>query len=185
MDEPLSNLDAKLRAEMRTELSELQRRLATTMIYVTHDQAEAMTLGDRVAVLNNGSLLQVGTPDEIYARPDDLFVAGCLGNPTINTFTARLVSGPGSGQVVYADQRLQLDQQELRRHRIQPGPDQDVIVGIRPEALQAASDAPGGGQRARADGDGGEARVSGLGRARLHGPEPGQGHQQGEPCPLR
>jgi multiple sugar transport system ATP-binding protein len=141
MDEPLSNLDAKLRAEMRTELSELQRRLATTMIYVTHDQAEAMTLGDRVAVLNNGSLLQVGTPDEIYARPDDLFVAGCLGNPTINTFAARLVSGPGSCQVVYGDQRLQLDQQELRRHRIRPGPEQDVIVGIRPEALQAAGDA--------------------------------------------
>ena len=140
MDEPLSNLDAKLRAEMRTELSELQRRLATTMIYVTHDQAEAMTLGDRVAVLNNGSLLQVGTPDEIYARPDDLFVAGCLGNPTINTFTARLVSGPGSGQLVYGDQRLQLDPQELHRHRIQPGPDQDVIVGIRPEALQATGD---------------------------------------------
>ena len=85
MDEPLSNLDAKLRAEMRTELLELQRRLGTTMIYVTHDQAEAMTLGDRVAVLNNGSLMQVGTPDEIYARPDDLFVAGCLGSPTINT----------------------------------------------------------------------------------------------------
>jgi multiple sugar transport system ATP-binding protein len=145
MDEPLSNLDAKLRAEMRTELSELQRRLATTMIYVTHDQAEAMTLGDRVAVLNNGSLLQVGTPDEIYARPDDLFVAGCLGNPTINTFAARLVSGPGSCQVVYGDQRLRLDQQELRRHRIQPGPEQDVIVGIRPEALQAAGDAPTAG----------------------------------------
>jgi multiple sugar transport system ATP-binding protein len=145
MDEPLSNLDAKLRAEMRTELSELQRRLATTMIYVTHDQAEAMTLGDRVAVLNNGSLLQVGTPDEIYARPDDLFVAGCLGNPTINTFTARLESGPGSCQVVYGDQRLQLDQQELRRHRIQPGPEQDVIVGIRPEALQATGDAPAAG----------------------------------------
>ena len=146
MDEPLSNLDAKLRAEMRTELSELQRRLATTMIYVTHDQAEAMTLGDRVAVLNNGSLLQVGTPDEIYARPDDLFVAGCLGNPTINTFTARLVSGPGSGQLVYGDQRLQLDPQELHRHRIQPGPDQDVIVGIRPEALQAAAAVAGDGR---------------------------------------
>jgi multiple sugar transport system ATP-binding protein len=147
MDEPLSNLDAKLRAEMRTELSELQRRLATTMIYVTHDQAEAMTLGDRVAVLNNGSLLQVGTPDEIYARPDDLFIAGCLGNPAINTFAARLVSGQGSSQVVYGDQRVQLDPQELRRHRVQPGQDQDVIVGIRPEALQATGDAPAGGGR--------------------------------------
>jgi multiple sugar transport system ATP-binding protein len=145
MDEPLSNLDAKLRAEMRTELSELQRRLGTTMVYVTHDQAEAMTLGDRVAVLNNGSLLQVGTPDEIYARPDDLFVAGCLGSPAINTFAARLVSVPRPGQVVYGDQRLQLDEQELRRHRIQPGPDRDVIVGIRPEALRAAAAAPAAG----------------------------------------
>jgi multiple sugar transport system ATP-binding protein len=144
MDEPLSNLDAKLRAEMRTELSELQRRLGTTMVYVTHDQAEAMTLGDRVAVLNNGSLLQVGTPDEIYARPDDLFVAGCLGSPTINTFAARLVTTPGPAQLVYGDQRLQLDGDELRRHRIRPGPDRDVIVGIRPEALRAADAAAAG-----------------------------------------
>jgi ABC-type sugar transport system ATPase subunit len=83
----------------------------------------------------------VGMPDEIYARPDAMFVAGCLGNPTINTFTARLVSGPGSCQVVYGDQRLQLDQQEMRRHRIRPGPEQDAIVGIRPEALQAAEPA--------------------------------------------
>ena len=141
MDEPLSNLDAKLRAAMRTELLEIQRRLGTTTIYVTHDQAEAMTLGDRVAVLNNGSLLQVGTPDEIYARPADLFVAGCLGSPTINTFAARLVTGPGSSHVVYRDQRLQLDDEEVRRHAIRPGPDRDVIVGVRPEDVQPASDA--------------------------------------------
>jgi multiple sugar transport system ATP-binding protein len=140
MDEPLSNLDAKLRAAMRTELLEIQRRLGTTTIYVTHDQAEAMTLGDRVAVLNNGSLLQVGTPDEIYARPADLFVAGCLGSPTINTFAARLATGSGASQVLYRDQRLQLDREEIRRHNIQPGPDRDVIVAIRPEALRPADE---------------------------------------------
>jgi multiple sugar transport system ATP-binding protein len=148
MDEPLSNLDAKLRAEMRTELLEMQRRLGTTTIYVTHDQAEAMTLGDRVAVLNNGTLMQVGTPDEIYARPDHLFVAGCLGSPTINTLPARLVSGEGAFYLRYADQQLQLDQEEVRRHRAKAGRDQDVIVGIRAEALQPASAGPesGGGR---------------------------------------
>ena len=141
MDEPLSNLDSKLRVAMRTELLEIQRRLGTTTIYVTHDQAEAMTLGDRVAVLNNGSLLQVGTPDEIYAQPADLFVADCLGSPTINTFAARLVTGSGPSHVVYRDQRLQLDQEEVRRHKIQPGRDRDVIVGIRPEDVQPAGEA--------------------------------------------
>jgi multiple sugar transport system ATP-binding protein len=142
MDEPLSNLDAKLRAEMRTELLEMQRRLGITTIYVTHDQAEAMTLGDRVAVLNNGTLMQVGTPDEIYARPDHLFVAGCLGSPTINTLPARLVSSEGAFYLHYCDQRLQLDPEEVRRHAVQVGPDQDVIIGIRAEALQSANAAP-------------------------------------------
>jgi multiple sugar transport system ATP-binding protein len=142
MDEPLSNLDAKLRAEMRTELLEMQRRLGITTIYVTHDQAEAMTLGDRVAVLNNGTLMQVGTPDEIYGRPDHLYVAGCLGSPTINTLPARLVSSEGVFRLRYGDQQLQLDEHEVRRHAIKPGPDQDVIIGIRAEALQPAGPAP-------------------------------------------
>jgi multiple sugar transport system ATP-binding protein len=151
MDEPLSNLDAKLRAEMRTELLALQRRLGITTIYVTHDQAEAMTLGDRVAVLKDGTLMQVGTPDEIYARPDNLFVAGCLGSPTINTLPARLVSSAGAFHLHYGDQQLRLDQDEIRRHGVEPGPDQDVIIGIRAEALQPAGPAPDGAAPARDD----------------------------------
>jgi multiple sugar transport system ATP-binding protein len=142
MDEPLSNLDAKLRAEMRTELLAMQRRLGITTIYVTHDQAEAMTLGDRVAVLNNGTLMQVGTPDQIYARPDHLFVASCLGSPTINTLPARLVTTDGAFRLRCGDQELQLDQEEVRRHGVQSGSDHDVIIGVRAEALQQASTTP-------------------------------------------
>ena len=84
MDEPLSNLDAKLRVQMRTEVSRLQRRLGTTTVYVTHDQTEAMTLGDRVAVMRSGLLQQVGSPQELYDRPDNLFVAGFIGSPAMN-----------------------------------------------------------------------------------------------------
>ena len=84
MDEPLSNLDAKLRVQMRTEVSRIQRRLGTTMVYVTHDQTEAMTLGDRVAVMRSGMLQQVGSPQELYERPDNLFVAGFIGSPAMN-----------------------------------------------------------------------------------------------------
>ena len=84
MDEPLSNLDAKLRVQMRTEVSRIQRRLGTTMVYVTHDQTEAMTLGDRVAVMRNGTIQQVGPPQELYERPVNLFVAGFIGSPSMN-----------------------------------------------------------------------------------------------------
>src|SRR5207244_1377422 len=88
MDEPLSNLDAKLRVQMRTEVSRLQKRLGTTTVYVTHDQTEAMTLGDRVAVLRGGLLQQVGTPQELYSRPGNLFVAGFIGSPAMNFLPA-------------------------------------------------------------------------------------------------
>ena len=84
MDEPLSNLDAKLRVQMRTEVSRMQRRLGTTTVYVTHDQTEAMTLGDRVAVMRSGLLQQVGSPQELYDRPGNLFVAGFIGSPAMN-----------------------------------------------------------------------------------------------------
>ena len=90
LDEPLSNLDAQLRAQMRTELKELQRRVGATMVYVTHDQVEALTLGDRLAVLRAGSLHQVGTPDEVFERPADRFVAGFVGTPAMNFLPARL-----------------------------------------------------------------------------------------------
>ena len=90
MDEPLSNLDAKLRVQMRTEVSRIQRRLGTTMIYVTHDQTEAMTLGDRVAVMRNGILQQVASPQELYDRPANLFVAGFIGSPAMNFMAGTL-----------------------------------------------------------------------------------------------
>src|SRR3979490_2073556 len=88
MDEPLSNLDAKLRVQMRTEVSRIQGRLGTTTVYVTHDQTEAMTLGDRVAVMRNGTIQQVGSPQELYERPDNLFVAGFIGSPAMNFIPA-------------------------------------------------------------------------------------------------
>ena len=88
MDEPLSNLDAKLRVQMRTEISRLQKRLGTTTVYVTHDQVEAMTLGDRVAVMRGGVIQQVGPPEELYDRPANLFVAGFIGSPAMNFLPA-------------------------------------------------------------------------------------------------
>ena len=90
MDEPLSNLDAKLRVQMRTEVAQLQSKLGTTTVYVTHDQTEAMTLGDRVAVMRAGVLQQVGTPAELYDDPDNLFVAGFIGSPAMNFMPAEL-----------------------------------------------------------------------------------------------
>src|SRR6478609_2130033 len=108
MDEPLSNLDAKLRVQMRTEVSRLQRRLATTMVYVTHDQVEAMTLGDRVAVMRTGLLQQVASPKELYNRPANLFVAGFIGSPAMNFLPATVkgdtVSSP-LGELRLPDER--------------------------------------------------------------------------------
>ncbi len=101
MDEPLSNLDAKLRVETRAEILKLQRRLGTTTIYVTHDQVEAMTMGDRIAVLRDGVLQQVGTPEDLYERPRNTFVAGFIGSPAMNIVPGDVMAGVGgSGQVV-------------------------------------------------------------------------------------
>jgi multiple sugar transport system ATP-binding protein len=99
MDEPLSNLDAKLRVETRAEILKLQRRLGTTTIYVTHDQVEAMTMGDRIAVMNAGVLQQIGTPEELYTNPRNMFVAGFIGSPAMNLVPASLVDGGGSDRV--------------------------------------------------------------------------------------
>jgi multiple sugar transport system ATP-binding protein len=101
MDEPLSNLDAKLRVETRAEILKLQRRLGTTTIYVTHDQVEAMTMGDRIAVMRDGVLQQVGTPQDLYVHPQNMFVAGFIGSPAMNFVPGGVISGAGgSGQVV-------------------------------------------------------------------------------------
>jgi multiple sugar transport system ATP-binding protein len=134
MDEPLSNLDAKLRVQMRTEVSRLQRRLGTTTVYVTHDQTEAMTLGDRVAVMRGGLLQQVGTPQELYDMPDNLFVAGFIGSPAMNFMTGTLEEGKlrtWLGDITISRQLAQaLDQ---------AGTGREVIVGIRPESFEDAA----------------------------------------------
>ncbi len=124
LDEPLSNLDAKLRVEMRAELKRLHRQIGVTTIHVTHDQVEAMTLGDRIAVLSDGRLQQTGAPEEVYERPDNVFVAGFIGSPPMN-----LLRGSATGGLVRAGSL------ELSR----PGtPEGEVTVGVRPEALVPA-----------------------------------------------
>ncbi len=134
MDEPLSNLDAKLRVQMRGEIARLQKRLGTTTVYVTHDQTEAMTLGDRVVVMHGGVAQQIGTPTELYERPANLFVAGFIGSPAMNFFPATLTSFGltlSFGEVTLTPEV----QQVIAGH---PKPD-NVIVGLRPEHLQDAA----------------------------------------------
>jgi multiple sugar transport system ATP-binding protein len=134
MDEPLSNLDAKLRVQMRTEVSRIQRRLGTTTVYVTHDQTEAMTLGDRVAVMRTGVLQQVGTPKELYDRPVNLFVAGFIGSPAMNFMGGTLEDG--MLRTTLGDFRLS---DRLRREVESSGSGRDVIVGLRPENFEDAA----------------------------------------------
>jgi multiple sugar transport system ATP-binding protein len=136
MDEPLSNLDAKLRVQMRTEVSRIQSRLGTTTVYVTHDQTEAMTLGDRVAVMRLGELQQVGTPKELYEDPVNLFVAGFIGSPAMNFFAARLEGD----RVKLPIGELQLSDELRRRVESHGGGDggRDVIAGLRPEDFEDA-----------------------------------------------
>jgi multiple sugar transport system ATP-binding protein len=134
MDEPLSNLDAKLRVQMRTEVSRLQRRLGTTTVYVTHDQTEAMTLGDRVAVMRNGLLQQVGSPQELYDRPDNLFVAGFIGSPAMNFLPGTVEEG--ALRTALGDITLTA---QLRSAIEGSGAGREVIVGIRPESFEDAS----------------------------------------------
>jgi multiple sugar transport system ATP-binding protein len=149
MDEPLSNLDAKLRVQMRAEIAQLQRSLGTTTIYVTHDQTEAMTLGNRVAVLNHGVLQQVASPQEIYRNPANLFVAGFIGSPPMNLIDARLerssADSGGSGtpdgpQVVFGHHRLGVPAQVMaQRPALERYLGRDVVLGVRPEHLSDAA----------------------------------------------
>jgi len=126
MDEPLSNLDAKLRVQMRAEIASLQSRLGTTTVYVTHDQSEAMTLGDRVAVLGDGRLQQCDTPRALYERPANVFVAGFIGSPTMNIFQVACANGALSlGGVAFT---------------VPSGAQGEVIVGLRPESFDLAAD---------------------------------------------
>jgi multiple sugar transport system ATP-binding protein len=140
MDEPLSNLDAKLRVQVRAEIHQLQRRLGVTTIYVTHDQVEAMTMGDRVSVMNAGHLLQVDTPQVLYDSPVNEFVAGFIGSPAINLVEAQLESTNGSLAVEFGGHRLTVDEQAARnRSGLKDYVGRTVMLGIRPEDFEDAS----------------------------------------------
>jgi multiple sugar transport system ATP-binding protein len=134
MDEPLSNLDAKLRVQMRTSVAKLQKQLATTMVYVTHDQTEAMTLGDRVVVLRSGVVQQIGSPQFLYDNPANLFVAGFIGSPAMNFLAGTLEEG----QLSTALGRVKLSDR-VRRLVEQANAPREVIAGIRPEHFEDAA----------------------------------------------
>jgi multiple sugar transport system ATP-binding protein len=141
MDEPLSNLDAKLRVQMRAEIAQLQERLETTTIYVTHDQVEAMTMGDRVAVLREAHLQQIATPEDLYVYPDNLFVATFIGSPAMNLLEGRLeADDAGVSLVLGDDHRFQLPGSTPdRRPSLHAVAGRPIVVGIRPEILADAS----------------------------------------------
>ena len=140
MDEPLSNLDAKLRVEMRAEIARIQRDLNVTTVYVTHDQTEAMTMGDRVAVMRNGLLQQVEAPQVLYDRPRNLFVAGFIGSPAMNFVRGDLARRDGDVWVSFGGHSLRLDRAALeKRPALSEFEGRSVVVGIRPEDLEDAA----------------------------------------------
>jgi multiple sugar transport system ATP-binding protein len=136
-DEPLSNLDAKLRVQMRVELKKLHQRLGTTAIYVTHDQVEAMTLGDRVVVMKDGLVQQVGEPLELYNNPANKFVAGFIGSPSMNFASVTVTEANGSLIVENAGLCIKLPDETARRLRGHIG--REILLGVRPEDLSVAS----------------------------------------------
>ena len=143
MDEPLSNLDAKLRVQMRADIAKLQRDLGTTTIYVTHDQVEAMTMGDRVAVMNQGRLQQVDTPQRLYDDPANLFVAGFIGTPPMNLLEATVSSQNGSTRVSLGGQEIPLSDEAMRRFPTVRGRDgRRVVLGVRADNLHPAGKRP-------------------------------------------
>jgi len=140
MDEPLSNLDAKLRVQVRAEISQLQTSLGVTTVYVTHDQVEAMTMGDRVAVMRKGELQQVAAPQELYDRPDNLFVGGFIGSPSMNLLEATLERRDGGLVAIAGSQQIQLGDETLSvRPSLRNYEGRPVVLGIRPEDLEDAS----------------------------------------------
>jgi multiple sugar transport system ATP-binding protein len=140
MDEPLSNLDAKLRVQMRAEIARLQDELTVTTIYVTHDQVEAMTMGDRVAVMRKGELEQVAPPQELYDKPVNLFVGGFIGSPAMNMIEATLARADGGIVAEAGDQRVALDEETISaKPRLKAYEGRKIVLGIRPEHLDDAS----------------------------------------------
>jgi multiple sugar transport system ATP-binding protein len=143
MDEPLSNLDAKLRVQLRAELARLLDGLGTTTIYVTHDQVEALTMGDRVAVMRRGELEQVDSPQELYDRPVNVFVGGFIGSPAMNMVEARLEPSNGTLAAAIGSQRIVLGDEKLNAHpALRAYEGRTIILGIRPEDLEDAALAP-------------------------------------------
>jgi len=140
MDEPLSNLDAKLRVQMRAEIKKLQNDLGVTTVYVTHDQVEAMTMGDRVSVLRKGVLQQVAQPEELYHRPQNMFVAGFIGSPAMNMIEATVVRENGSTRIVAGQMSVDLSAATLSAHPALPAYEgRTIVLGIRPEGLNDAA----------------------------------------------
>ncbi|MDQ5815867.1 MAG: sn-glycerol-3-phosphate ABC transporter ATP-binding protein UgpC [Actinomycetota bacterium] len=140
MDEPLSNLDAKLRVQMRSEISRIQADLEVTTVYVTHDQVEAMTMGDRVAVMRKGELLQVGTPPELFSNPRNLFVAGFIGSPSMNFAMSSVEKSNGGYAIKLGDQSLKVSQKALeKRPALERYEGKEIILGIRPQDFEDAS----------------------------------------------
>ena len=139
LDEPLSNLDAKLRAQMRTEISLLHKRLGTTFIYVTHDQTEAMTMGDRICVMKDGYIQQIDTPINLYQKPVNQFVAGFMGSPQMNFIDATLRKNSDKYTIVFGSDEnkytIELPDGKVDEEALAPLVDQEVVVGVRPEAI--------------------------------------------------
>jgi multiple sugar transport system ATP-binding protein len=143
MDEPLSNLDAKLRVQMRADIAKLQRELGTTTVYVTHDQVEAMTMGDRVAVMSQGVLQQVDAPQRLYDMPANLFVAGFIGTPPMNLLEGRIAAGNGTVAIELGDQRLEVPDRALTHYPKLRGADgMTIVAGIRAGDLHLARSRP-------------------------------------------
>ena len=135
MDEPLSNLDAKLRNQMRAEIILLRKRINTTFIYVTHDQTEAMTLGDRIVCMRDGFIMQVGTPAQLFDMPDNLFVAQFIGAPMMNTFNTHLLENGGKYSVELFGVKIPVDGEKGKALAEKKVPSQDILLGVRPEHM--------------------------------------------------
>ena len=136
MDEPLSNLDAKLRNQMRAEIIKLRSRINTTFVYVTHDQTEAMTLGDRIVIMKDGFIQQIGTPQEVFDHPYNLFVAGFIGSPQMNLFDAKLVKVDGKYAVELAGYTVVLSEEKQARLAANNVEEQDIVLGVRPDHME-------------------------------------------------
>jgi multiple sugar transport system ATP-binding protein len=140
MDEPLSNLDAKLRVQMRAEIKKLQSEVGVTTVYVTHDQIEAMTMGDRVSVMRKGVLQQVAPPEDLYNRPRNMFVAGFIGSPAMNMLEATVSRRNGSTMIVAGDIGVELSERTLSAHpALEAYEGRTIVLGIRPEGLNDAA----------------------------------------------